>query len=118
MSLLIMVLSNSLKTTLVYTWYFTDINSFIEQLCENKEKPDLQCNGKCHLKKVSESQSNEKRTPASIIDLKEILFFTNAIEENNILNLVDLVNTKKQPFIYSNLYKSLEVSLRDHPPRI
>lgn len=113
-----MVLSNSLKTTLVYTWYFTDINSFIEQLCENKEKPELQCNGKCHLKKVSESQSNEKRTPASIIDFKEILFFTNAIEENNILNLVDLVNNKKQPFIYSNLYKSLEVSLLDHPPQI
>lgn len=113
-----MVLSNSLKTSIVYAWYFADIDSFVEVLCENKEKPELKCNGQCHLKKVSESQSNEKRTPASIIDFKEILFFTNGIEENNILNIVDLVNNKNHLFIYSNFYKSLEVSLLDHPPQV
>ena len=30
-----------------------------EEFCENKDKPELKCDGKCHLTKVLQDQSNE-----------------------------------------------------------
>ena len=48
-----LILYNSLRVTFTYAYYELDPVGFIEKLCENKDKPELQCNGKCHLKKVS-----------------------------------------------------------------
>lgn len=31
-----------------------------EEFCENKNKPELACEGKCHLSKLLEEQSNEE----------------------------------------------------------
>ncbi len=110
-----LILINSLRVSITYSYYKLDPIGFIEKLCENKDRPKLQCNGKCHLKKISESQNNEQRTPESIIGFKEILFFTDAIEECNILNFAD---TKKPLFIYINFYKHLEISPLDPPPQV
>lgn len=34
---------------LVYTYYVTNKAYIVEQLCENKDQPELKCDGKCHL---------------------------------------------------------------------
>ena len=47
--------------TLTYAYYNLDTVGFIEKLCENKDKPELQCNGKCHLKKVVENNTNNDK---------------------------------------------------------
>ncbi len=39
-------------------------------LCENKDKPEMGCHGKCHLAKEVEKQQNEEK-PIANINLKE-----------------------------------------------
>lgn len=46
-------------------------------LCENKEKPELKCDGKCQLnKKMAEQEETEKQLPPQI-KLKELNLFIN-----------------------------------------
>lgn len=37
---------------LVYTYYVTNKTYIVEQLCENKDQPELKCDGKCHLRQL------------------------------------------------------------------
>lgn len=47
---------------LIYTYYALNKEYIVAQLCENKAKPELQCAGKCHLKKVLQI-SKKRQTP-------------------------------------------------------
>ena len=35
----------------VEVWFYYNQAALVEQFCENKAKPEMQCNGKCYLKK-------------------------------------------------------------------
>ena len=61
--------------SLTYAYYNIDTVGFIEKLCENKDKPELQCNGKCHLKKVVENNTNNDKQPIKAVNLKDITLF-------------------------------------------
>ncbi len=111
-----LILFNSLRVALTYTYYELDPIGFIENLCENKDQPELQCNGKCHLKKVSKSQNKEQKTPESIIDFKEIILYPNPVVD---VILSDKDYTKKQGSIaYQNLYSFNTSNDCFHPPRV
>ena len=49
-------------------------NFIIENLCINRDKPELECNGKCHLQKQLKSVDDEKNEkdaiPTKLINLK------------------------------------------------
>lgn len=51
----------------IIVWYNANIDYVAQELCENKDKPKLQCNGKCYLKKqldkVDNQQKQEQQTP-------------------------------------------------------
>jgi hypothetical protein len=50
-------------------------------LCENKSKPELQCNGKCYMKKqLKATDENQNKTPINIRDFQEIIFFCSPSE--------------------------------------
>ncbi len=111
-----LILFNSLRVALTYTYYELDPIGFIENLCENKDQPELQCNGKCHLNKVSKSQNKEQKTPESIIDFKEIILYPNPVVD---VILSDKDYTKKQGSIaYQNLYSFNTSNDCFHPPRV
>lgn len=45
---------------LIITLNFKLNRDFYEEICENRDKPEMHCNGKCHLKKqVQESHQKE-----------------------------------------------------------
>lgn len=45
------------------SYYSINIEYIIAELCENKDKPELKCNGKCYLKKkMGEADKAEKQT--------------------------------------------------------
>ncbi len=47
-----------------------------KNFCENREKPKLQCHGKCHLaKKVKSQAEQEKKTPSNVKAAEEIVLF-------------------------------------------
>ena len=110
-----LVLINSTKSSLVYTYYKLDPVGFIENLCENNDKPELQCNGKCQLKKVAESTSKDSEEPISLIDFKEILLYN----EKPFEYLFNKILIKKKTcFNYSNLYSYIKLQNCYHPPQV
>lgn len=111
-----LLLFNNTRITFTYAYYNIDTISFIEALCENQDKPELACNGKCHLKKVAKSQNKEQNTPESILDFKELILFSNALEtteftENKCLK-------KQNPIVYQNLYSFNNLNDFFHPPQV
>ena len=107
---------NSTKVTLTYAYYTLDPIGFIEELCENKDKPELQCNGKCHLKKVAQSQDKKQNTPESIIDFKELVLY---VHPDHNFELHYYSNQKRPAFFsYLNLYTFKNSKDCFHPPRI
>lgn len=89
-------------------------------LCINKDKPKLQCNGKCHLMKelakASENDSpissNKKITSHEV----EVLFF----QEINSFNVLPVYfqKTEKVNSNYSNLYSCKISCSVFHPPTV
>ena len=47
--------------------YYIDYDYIVAELCENKSKPELKCNGKCHLakeiKKANNGVDNQEKVP-------------------------------------------------------
>jgi hypothetical protein len=52
--------SSVFKVYLPYIDYYANYNYISKVLCENKNKPQMHCNGKCHLKKTIEKASKEE----------------------------------------------------------
>ncbi|MDM1408562.1 MULTISPECIES: hypothetical protein [Myroides] len=50
-----------------YAFYLLDTERYIELFCENQEKPELHCNGKCSLNKASkEASETQEKIPEQI----------------------------------------------------
>jgi hypothetical protein len=74
-------------------YYELNIDYITEKFCENKAKPELQCNGKCHLAKelqlISSDRNTENETPqlSFVLEIFSPLFFqaeeTKALYFNN-----------------------------------
>ncbi|MCF7567895.1 hypothetical protein L3X37_05885 [Sabulilitoribacter arenilitoris] len=115
-TLSILIMFNSLRISITYAYYELDPIGFIEKLCINKDKPELQCNGNCHLKKVTESNTNnDNNHPTQILDFKEILFFT---QEPNAYNLHSIKCSNKVSVAYKNLYAFLGFKSHYRPPKV
>ena len=112
--LITLIFYNSLRISLTYAYYYLDMADFIERLCENKDKPELQCNGKCHLKKVTQTDTNDKQTPSKIIDLKRIVLFVENPSKHEFKN----GSMDETRFVnYTNLYTYTAVYKHYHPPK-
>jgi hypothetical protein len=89
---------------------------FFAEICENKDKPEMKCNGKCHLKKQIKKQDEEKSKKEKIKVEKEI--------QTCILNSGRLLpQPKTQITAASCLYKFNHkprscISDIFHPPRV
>lgn len=46
--------------------YVVNYNYIVNVLCENKDKPEMECNGKCHLgKELAKESANNDKNPFS-----------------------------------------------------
>lgn len=108
-----------LKPFIPIVEYAVNYEYISKVLCVNKAKPELKCNGKCHLmKELAKSSESEKPISDKKIAVKEfeILFFQ---EIKPISILISPI--KQEPtlnFNYSNLYNYLNSSDSFHPPTI
>jgi hypothetical protein len=93
-----------------------DAVGFIEIFCVNKDKPELKCNGKCHLKKVVQSQDQGQKTPESIINFKELTLFSAPVE--TLLFQQKEYIKQKNITNYTNLYSFHKTNDCFHPPRV
>ena len=72
------------KPVLPVLSYFVNYEYIANELCENQDKPEMECNGKCHLKKElakasSEENSNSKDKKSVNKQEIEVLFYQNTI---------------------------------------
>ncbi|MBE0392831.1 hypothetical protein [Flavobacterium sp. PL002] len=77
--ILISIACFNLKTTILQFEYSFFNESFTEQFCQNKAKPELKCNGKCHLKKISKEQDSQDSSKKSLVD-RDVLFFNDSVQ--------------------------------------
>ncbi len=114
----ILILALFLKPFFPVIDYVVNYEYISKVLCENKEKPAMHCNGKCHLMKelakASETEkpiSSDKKTIGTTL---EDLF----VKEAEVYNLVIFHPKTKSSLhaAYANLYAHLESHAIFHPP--
>ena len=118
---LIVIFAIILKPILPVIDYIVNYEYISTVLCENKDKPELNCCGKCHLKKeLANASEGEKPINSEKKDNSkqevEVLFFS---EQKNIsfLNKFDS-NKSNINSNYSNNYNFLNSVFVFHPPTI
>ena len=77
-SLLSIMLSYVFNQMGVFAEYVMDIEQFTELYCENKDKPELKCNGKCHLKDQLADNQEEKESKDIHVSPEILLFLAEA----------------------------------------
>jgi len=82
-TLMFSILSHAFVRTAWVLHYQWNLAAYMEQ-CENKARPSLHCNGKCHLKKqiaASEGQDPARpQLPDSFREFKDIQLFCEPLE--------------------------------------
>jgi hypothetical protein len=107
-----------LKPILPVVDYVINYEYISKVLCENKDKPKLQCNGKCQLMKglakAIDTENPVSSDKKSFSPVQEVLFF----KEIKPYKLVSYVSSKqtKNTFLYLNLYSYLNTNSEFHPP--
>ncbi len=98
--------------------YVFNYEYIVKELCENKAKPEMQCNGKCYLMKEM-AKTSENDNPVSS-DKKashhefEVLYLT-AIGNYDIVGLQEPISSEVNAD-YSNLYFLEKTVSFFHPP--
>ena len=98
--------------------YIVNYDYIVNELCENKQIPESNCNGKCHLMKELAKASDSERPVSS--DKKgyssalEVLFF----QEINSLVFAAFssLDKEKNQAEYSNLYSTSHLESLFRPP--
>ena len=69
------------------TYYITFTETFIENYCVNKDRPKLNCDGKCELSKLLERDSSEQDQQKDVMMMTsvEIVFYVS--KSDNHFNL-------------------------------
>jgi len=103
-----------LKPAIPYIEYLVRKSYIITNFCINKDKPEMGCNGKCHLnEKLYEGNNTEDKTPLPVPQkqwkIPEFLIATRII--NNILP-----DLSDQEFLYINNYSFQFAASVFHPP--
>jgi hypothetical protein len=110
----------TMKFSYLVVEFITNNEAFTEKYCANKKKPELKCNGKCHLnKEVKKTTESNKSLPSEKSEnrnfLVEILFY----QESKILHtfVYFLAINKKINFYYLNRYNPIFTTKLFHPPQ-
>ena len=111
----LLLLSNSLRVSAVYGWYTLDIESFVAQLCENTDKPELKCDGKCFLTKVAANTSSQDEQKTPILEWDQLVFCQLEVSFQEVA-LVPA--TRGNNHHYTALYSDMFSYAIFHPPKV
>ena len=111
--LIFILLFSIMRNSLMLSFYLFDSEDFVELFCENKEKPELKCNGKCELSKMAK-QDDQKPERSSLIDQlqNELIYYATAFESSIFAPLNEIY----PGFEYQNQYVFLYSQPITHPP--
>ena len=98
--------------------YYVDYEHISKELCENIDKPEMRCDGKCHLKKelakTSEDQKPISNSKNSTKEIENILF----LEKTTSYFIISFSKIIKNNYWYNNLYQYNNSNQTFHPPSL
>lgn len=98
------------------TYYMIANEDFIEKLCENKEKPELACDGKCvFAKMIAEQQSDTNQLPFEFLKPYHIPLY---YQSTTGFFLLFIPTTSVLMGIKQQLYTSLTIDTEVQPPEL
>ncbi len=111
---IILYIAAMLRPVMPLANYLINQDYIAEFLCINKDKPELECNGKCYLAKQLKEVSEEKEKNLPSIQMEEypigIIDFTVFLSEKPFIEFL------KCNSHYFNNYKSSYLNQVFHPP--
>lgn len=92
--------------------YYANYNYIATELCENRDKPFLECNGKCYLAKElnkvnHENHTNESNLPKINFDDFPVTFIKNNNYSFLFIEINSLKNFSKKEIIPFKLYNAV-----------
>ncbi|MBQ0788969.1 MAG: hypothetical protein KBT69_15830 [Oceanihabitans sp.] len=86
-------------------YYELNIDYIVDTYCVNKDKPELQCNGKCHLAKQLQPVSNNNNSNDAISSLVEAFTFVYYNEYPSMaFHTVFFLESRESSFFHTNNY--------------
>ena len=108
-----------LRPYLPYVEYYLNQKYIAEELCENKDKPQMNCHGKCHLKKEIKKVTKEKEEPLfptnNETKERQITFF---YAQNSLESIFTFEDQEKQQFYYTEAQSSPHLIEVFNPPQL
>ena len=112
--LLSMMLVYTFSQSVIVTDYLINIEYITKVFCVNKEKPQMKCNGKCHLAK--ELQKDEEKKSKNFEKSIEISLICETNNTKIVGEKIDLPLSQKDMFIYLEPLAFEFNSTIFHPP--
>ena len=113
---IILFVANTVVIALMAVWYSNDQQYFTDNFCVNKEKVELKCNGRCHLKKqISGQTESDKKGKISVPVLE--MEFTNTF----FIHSTQQISSGFIQHCFINpslLYQAPLLSNEEHPPTV
>lgn len=105
---IMLVMLPAMRSVIPWVALWANQQYYAEVLCENKDKPEMHCNGACHARKVIAEPSNEDSEAGHqlppLVEIEEIIFVQ---AEQPMLNVPETVITKQ---------RSPEIHIHYHEP--
>lgn len=114
-SFILISLGSSFKTATVIGYYALFTDDFVERFCENKERPELKCDGKCALSQMLSKEADNEKTPINLDFLKnETILFIGTLTT---FKFVQQTIKESHNLWYSIFYDFHFLARIIHPPR-
>lgn len=116
-AIFIVIVLMLLKPVMPVLDYFVNYDYIAKELCENKAKPEMHCNGKCHLMKELAKAAEEQKQESdrkSAQQNAEVLFCEVLADFS--FSPFAVIPTTQNETAYSNLYSHNSAVSFFHPP--
>lgn len=110
------MLVHAANTSLLLLNYRVNKEFIIENFCENTDRPEMHCNGKCHLKKQIEQEQNQRsENPVSAESVSLVLAFEE-LQDFRFIPVVNSTSNNERPYFFRNYSMHLVGVFR--PPQV
>ena len=109
----------TIKSALVMSYYICYTDTFIENYCVNKDKPELNCDGKCELSKLLERDTSEhdNQKDMMLMTSAEIVFYLSKTQ--NLFSITKFIKDSKQIISYTPQFYVFDFQMKlIKPPEI
>ncbi|MEO9545045.1 MAG: hypothetical protein ABJG99_15450 [Crocinitomicaceae bacterium] len=111
------ILTLTLLPTAKIVHFFANQESITQEFCENQDKPEMECHGKCHLKKVLKINYQIQNTNTEQFD-SHGLFVFQIFENGQSIRIADFNSSQPNNFYFLDLSSEKHAFNLLNPPEI